>query len=157
MSHNFPIIRHCKLFQWQAIFYFFGRSTDNSDLYVHVLILLKLVNYSNKIAVAFLIVFLERQCLLFHSWVVCQHEFWWLVCFHNTAYNTNLTFLLEYKQTQQNFPLQFERSSQNTQCYQTVLTGETCNTYPSKLAAERFIAEKKVLLLKYKVLIQTST
>ena len=95
--HNsFPIIYHCKFPQSQSIFYFFGRSTDNSDIYVHVLILLKLINCYSKTAVAFLFVLLELKSFLFHSGFLGQFEFRWLVCFYKTAYNTTLIFLLEF-------------------------------------------------------------
>ena len=95
--HNsFPVICHCKFPQSQSIFYFFGRSTDNSDIYVHVLILLKLINCYSKTAVAFLFVLLELKSFLFHSGFLGQFEFRWLVCFYKTAYNTTLIFLLEF-------------------------------------------------------------
>ena len=53
---------HQKLSMWRVF-----PSSANSELYMHVLILLKLIKYCNKTTVAFLTVFLERQSFLFHS------------------------------------------------------------------------------------------
>lgn len=79
MSQNFPMSVTINSFTDSPFFYFFGRSTDNWNLYVHMLILLKPINYCNRTAIAFLFVFLERKCFLSHSRVVCQVEFWWFL------------------------------------------------------------------------------
>ena len=44
----------------------------------------------------YLNVFLEPQGFLVHSWFVRQFEFWWFAYFYKTAYNTTLTFQMEF-------------------------------------------------------------
>ena len=69
-DNKISIIRHFKFYQWQSMFCFFGRSTDNLDLCMHVVILLWLSNYCSKTTVGFLSCFLKVK--VFHFSVNCS-------------------------------------------------------------------------------------